>query len=89
MTLTFTVSISTQTPAPDFTAITVSRHPTLPSHEQASAANAAQREWLLDQSADLADMLRLLANRIQRGEKSGTIRTVEGEPAGKFEVTLQ
>ena len=89
MTLTFTVSISTQTPAPDFTAITVSRHPTLPSHEQASAANAAQREWLLDQSADLADLLRLLANRIQRGEKSGTIRTVEGEPAGKFEVTLQ
>ena len=89
MTLTFTVSISTQTPAPDFTAVTVSRHPTLPSHEQASAANAAQREWLLDQSADLADMLRLLANRIQRGEKSGTIRTVEGEPAGKFEVTLK
>ena len=46
----------------------------------------SQREWQADTRSDFADLLRLVVNRIGRGESKGDVRDLNGEKCGTFEI---
>jgi len=81
--MTFTLTIETTNTMPDFSVVRLDESP-----EQAAERIAdLKKAWLLDWRADLGDILRLAANKVQRGEKTGDIRTLDGDKCGAFKFT--
>ena len=81
--MTFTLTIETTNAMPDFSVVRLDESP-----DQAAERIAdLKKAWLLDWRADIGDILRLAANKVQRGEKAGDIRTLDGDKCGAFKFT--